>query len=181
MNTEKESESTVVIDPVETAVPLDREAIKRILSEQKFHLRGASIREMNNLVNTIEEELALRFVRMEFGIPGLPVNPAAIEAETAALRDRQVGHVYAPFEGVPELKAEAARFAKLFMNVELTPECCVPTIGAMEGCFASMALAGRMRKEPNGALPRARLPGQQAANALPRSGTGLHRFLRPPR
>ncbi len=126
--------------------PFDREQVGRIVSSQRFDVRAASIREMNNLVNAIERELEVKFIRMEFGIPGLPVSPVAVEAEIEALRDRQVAHVYAPFEGVPELKAEAARFVELYMGLQVPPSCCVPTVGAMEGCFAGIGLASRMRK-----------------------------------
>ncbi len=128
-------------------VPLDRAAVRRIQEAQKIDLRTASIREMNRLVDAIQKDLGVRFVRMEFGIPGLPTNPIAIEAEVEALRSRQVAHVYAPFDGLPELKQEAARFVELFMDLKVPPECCVPTVGAMEGCFASLALAGRLRKD----------------------------------
>jgi aspartate/methionine/tyrosine aminotransferase len=127
--------------------PYDREALRKIIAGQRIDLRRASIREMNRLVNAIETELGVRYIRMEFGIPGLPVSPLAIEAESEALGQRQVGHVYAPFEGVHELKAEAARFVKLFMDLDVPATCCVPTIGAMEGCFAAMALAGGMREQ----------------------------------
>ncbi|HSG64112.1 MAG TPA: pyridoxal phosphate-dependent aminotransferase, partial [Gammaproteobacteria bacterium] len=71
----------------------------------------------------------------------------AIDAEADALRERQVGHVYAPFEGLPALKQEAARFVELFMGLDVPASCCVPTIGAMEGCFAAMALAGRIDRK----------------------------------
>ncbi len=129
------------------SVPLDRETVRRIIAEQAVDVRHASIREMNRVVNAIERKLDVRFIRMEFGIPGLPLSPIAIEAEAAALRDRGLGPVYAPFDGVPELKQEAARFVKLFMDVEVPPECCIPTVGAMEACFAALALAGRLRPE----------------------------------
>jgi aspartate/methionine/tyrosine aminotransferase len=72
------------------------------------------------------------------------VNPLAIDAEVEALRERQVGHVYAPFEGVPALKEEASKFVKLYMGLDVPPTCCVPTLGAMEGCFAGLAVAGGM-------------------------------------
>jgi len=124
-------------------VPLDRASVRRILAAQPFDVRHASIREMNRLVNAIEAELGLPFIRMEFGIPGLPTPPIAVEAEIEALR-RDLGHVYAPFDGVPELKAEAARFVKLFLDLDVPAACCVPTVGAMEGCFAALALAKRM-------------------------------------
>jgi len=130
----------------DVVVPFDRDALTKIVEGQHFDVRKASIREMNRLVNTIEHELGVQFIRMEFGIPGLPVSPVAIEAESEALRERKVGHVYAPFEGVPALKEEAARFVKLYLGIDVPPTSCVPTVGAMEGCFASLALAsGRVR------------------------------------
>jgi aspartate/methionine/tyrosine aminotransferase len=126
---------------------MERDAVQRIIASQKFDVRKASIREMNNLVNAIESELGVRFIRMEFGVPGLPTSPIAVEAEIDALRNRRVGHVYAPFEGVVALKEAAARFVKLFMNLDVPASCCVPTVGAMEGCFASIALANRMHDD----------------------------------
>jgi aspartate/methionine/tyrosine aminotransferase len=130
----------------ETTVPFDAASIRQIVTGMKFDVRSASIREMNKLVNAIESELDVQFIRMEFGVPGLPVHPIAVKAEAAALESRKVGHIYAPFEGVPALKEEAALFVKNFMNIEVPPSCCIPTIGAMEGCFASLALACRMRQ-----------------------------------
>lgn len=130
---------------IETAVPLDRAVVAQVLQGQKFDVRTASIREMNAVVDAIEHELDMRFIRMEFGVPGLPVSPIAIAAETEALKERQVGHVYAPFIGIPDLKAEGARFLKLFVDLDVPPECCVPTVGAMQGCFAAIALASQLR------------------------------------
>jgi aspartate/methionine/tyrosine aminotransferase len=138
-----------VLDVEESNIPIDRETLRRIIDSKHFDVSRASIREMNNLIDTIEHELDLRFIRMEFGIPGLPTHRIAVDAEIEALRDRRVGHVYAPFEGLPALKEEAARFVKLFMNLDVPSKCCIPVVGAMEGCFASLALAGRMRPGAN--------------------------------
>ena len=139
------SETQSPPDTEKMTLPLNDDVLQRIIDRQGVDVRTASIREMNALVNAIESECKVRFVRMEFGIPGLPVNPLAIEAEHEALTKMNVGHVYAPFTGIPELKEEASRFAKLFMDLDLPPECCVPTVGAMEGCFASILLAARLR------------------------------------
>jgi aspartate/methionine/tyrosine aminotransferase len=98
---------------------------------------------MNKLVNAIEQDLGIRFIRMEFGIPGLPAVPLAVEAEIEALRGGAVAHVYSPFEGLPALKEEASRFVKLYLDLDVPPVCCIPTVGAMQGCFASLAVAGR--------------------------------------
>ena len=127
-------------------VPFDREALAGIADELDVDVRHASIRDMDRLVNTVEERLGVRFIRMEFGIPGLPAPEVAIEAESKALRERQVGHIYAPFAGLPALKQEISRFARLFMNVDVPAECCIPTVGAMQGCFAAITLASRMRE-----------------------------------
>jgi len=133
---------------VRAHVPLDRDAVQRVVSRLRTDPGRASIREMNRLVSAIEQECGVRFVRMEFGIPGLPVPAIAIEAERDALGRQGVGHVYAPFVGIPELKTEAARFVKLFLDVDVPPACCIPTVGAMQGCFASILLASRMREVP---------------------------------
>jgi aspartate/methionine/tyrosine aminotransferase len=129
----------------ESTVPFDRVTVQRILNSQHFDVRTASIREMNAVVNTIEQELGVKFIRMEFGVPGLPASPIGIEAEVKALREMNIAHVYAPFEGVPALKAEGARFLKLFTDVDVPPHCVVPTVGAMQGCFASIALASQLK------------------------------------
>jgi aspartate/methionine/tyrosine aminotransferase len=128
-------------------VPLEREAVRKIVERQGIDIRRASIREMNQLVNAIEDQLGTSFIRMEFGIPGLPTSPVALEGERKALCERGVGHVYAPFEGVPELKAEAARFVRLYLGLDIPAESCVPTVGAMEGCFATLALATRRHRD----------------------------------
>jgi aspartate/methionine/tyrosine aminotransferase len=131
----------------QATVPFDREAVRLIVEAQPFDVRKASIREMNRLVNAIEADLSVRFIRMEFGIPGLPTSDIAVRAEIEALRDRRVGNLYAPFDGLADLKDEAARFVKLFMDVDVPPACCAPTVGAMEGCFAALALANRMHND----------------------------------
>ena len=126
-------------------VPLSREVVGKVIDSMPFDVRRPSIREMSRLVNTIEKQEGIRFIRMEFGIPGLPLSPIAIEAEHRALSERQVGNVYAPLEGIHELPQEASRFVRLFMNLDIPPGCITPTVGAMEGCFASLALAGRLK------------------------------------
>ena len=130
-------------------LPFDRDAVRAIIQAQPFDVRRASIREMNRLVNAIEADLNVRFIRMEFGIPGLPTSDIAIRAEIEALQEKKVSNVYAPFDGIAPLKDEASRFFKLFMDVDVPPQCCVPTVGAMEGCFAGLALAKHMHKDRN--------------------------------
>ena len=93
------------MSPSAATVPFDRAVVARIIESLPFDVRNASIREMSRLVDTLESELSVRFIRMEFGIPGLPTSDIAVNAEIAALRDRRVGHIYAPFDGIPELKA----------------------------------------------------------------------------
>ncbi len=126
-------------------MPLDRDAVREVISRQHFDIRHASIREMNDLVNAIEAALGVDFVRMEFGIPGLPVPEIALAAEHEAVR--RLGHVYAPFAGVPALKQEAAKFVKLFMDLDVPASSCIPTVGAMQGCFAATLLAGHIHAD----------------------------------
>ena len=66
----------------------------------------------------------------------MPVNKYGVEAEKAAL-DRGVGSQYPAAAGVPELKNEASRFVKAFLNVDITPRSCIPTVGSVAGSYGS--------------------------------------------
>lgn len=125
-----------------TPVPFDRAAVDTVIAEHGICVGTASIREVNRVINGIEARLGVKFIRMEFGIPGLRVNPIAVDAEVAALREMHLGNVYSPFDGVPALKRAAARFVHAFMDLEVPDHCCVPTVGAMQGCFISLGIAG---------------------------------------
>ncbi len=123
-------------------VPFDRATVDEIVSEFGISVAKASIREVNRVINTIEKRLGVSFIRMEFGIPGLKSNPIAHAAERAALEDNDLGNVYSPFDGIPELKDAASEFVRAFMNIDVPPHCIVPTVGAMQGGFISMGIAG---------------------------------------
>lgn len=110
------------------------------------NLGTASIRELVALVNNLEKVTQSKFVRMEMGVPGLPSPQVAIEAEKKAL-ENGVTAVYPNLDGIPELKTEIARFVKLFMNIEVQPKSCMPTVGSMQGAFASMLVTNRCHEE----------------------------------
>jgi aspartate/methionine/tyrosine aminotransferase len=128
------------------ATPIAPDIVRRHVARSGLQPVGlASIRELNHLVSAIAAEARTEFIRMEMGVPGLPPPQAAIEAETAALR-RQVGADYPPFDGIPELKREIARFLRLFMDVTVDPAGCLPTVGSMQGTFLALLTAGRRRQ-----------------------------------
>jgi aspartate/methionine/tyrosine aminotransferase len=59
-----------------------------------------------------------------------------VEAEKAAL-DRGVGSQYPAAAGVAELKYEASRFVKAFLDIDISARACVPTVGSVAGSFGS--------------------------------------------
>ena len=101
-----------------------------------------SIREVGKLVAQIELESSCEFIHMEMGAPGLPAPTIAIEAEKQGL-DNGLANQYPNIEGIAFAKNEIARFAKLFINIEVAPINCVPTVGGMQGSFAALLAAAR--------------------------------------
>jgi len=101
-----------------------------------------SIREVGRLVSKIEEQSGQEFIHMEMGVPGLPAFDIAVNAEKEAL-DKGLASMYPNIEGIPFAKDEIARFANLFMNIDVSPLNCVPTVGAMQGSFAALLAAAR--------------------------------------
>ena len=101
-----------------------------------------SIREVGKLVAQIEKESGQEFIHMEMGVPGLPASSIAVTAEKEAL-DNGLAAQYPNIEGIQFAKTEIARFANLFMNLDVSPLNCVPTVGAMQGSFAALLAAAR--------------------------------------
>ncbi|RMH70280.1 MAG: pyridoxal phosphate-dependent aminotransferase [Gemmatimonadetes bacterium] len=127
-----------------TPVPFDAKVVASRISECPMPIGIASIREVNKVVNLIEQDLGVRYIRMEFGIPGLSLSPIALDGEKEALVEHQLGSVYPSFEGAPELKQATADFCHAFLNLKIDPKCCIPTNGAMQGGFVSIGVAGNI-------------------------------------
>jgi len=127
--------------------PISREIVDRKIAELEVPEIGkASIREIVQLVSSIEAATGEQFIRMEMGVPGLPASHFGVEAEIEALRNN-VAAVYPRIDGIQPLKDETARFVKLFMNIDVKPEGCIPTVGSMEGSYAAFLVSGSCHKE----------------------------------
>jgi len=127
--------------------PIQKEIVDKVLIEAGItSISGASIREIKKFINQIEEKNGQKFIRMEMGIPGLPAPKIAIDAEKAAL-DAGVASLYPDLDGVPELKIEISKFVKNFLDVEVEPVACIPTVGSINGAFAAFMVAGRMNTQ----------------------------------
>jgi len=111
----------------------------------------ASIREIVQLVNLIEKKTGIKFVRMEMGVPGVAASSFGIEAEIDALR-RGVASVYPDIAGLDILKDEISRFIKLFMDVDISPAGCIPTVGSMMGSMICFLVANRNDRNKEGSL-----------------------------
>ena len=132
--------------------PINAEIVNKKLAANNIDSVGkASIREIKKLVDDIEKESGERFVRMEMGIPGLPASEIGVNAEIEALKNG-VASTYPDIQGIPKLKTEMSRFVKNFLNVEVAPEHCLPTVGSMQGGFAAFMTTTRMHKDKDTVL-----------------------------
>lgn len=113
------------------------EAVARAVEELHIaDLSHATIGEVLLVAQYLEKATGIPFIRMDQGSPGLPVNQRGVEAEKAAL-DRGVGSQYPAAAGVAELKYEASRFVKAFLDIDISARSCIPTVGSVAGSFGS--------------------------------------------
>ena len=100
------------------------------------NLSSATIGETLLVAQYLQKSTGIPVIRMDQGSPGLPVNKYGVEEEKRAL-DSGIGSQYPAAAGVPELKDAASRFIKAFLDVELSPQGCVPVTGSVAGSFGS--------------------------------------------
>lgn len=123
--------------------PINSEVVDAVIKECGIKNVGqATIRQIAGMVNIVEQRTGDKFVHMEIGTPGLPAAEFGVEAEINALRNG-VASIYPPIEGIPELKNESAKFAKAFLDIDVEPNYCIPTVGSMQGSYAIFVTAGQ--------------------------------------
>jgi aspartate/methionine/tyrosine aminotransferase len=132
--------------------PLKKEIVDQKIKQLRISDVGkASIREIVALVNLVEEETCVKYIRMEMGVPGLPPAKVGVDAEIEALK-RGVASIYPIIDGIKPLKDQAVLFVKNFMNVEVNAKGCIPTVGSMQGTFSAFLAAGFVDKKKDTAL-----------------------------
>lgn len=117
--------------------PIHRNLIDETIKE--FQIKDfalATIREVKAIAAKAEKQSGVEFIKMEMGVPGLPPSSVGVEAEIEALQNG-IASSYPDINGLPQLKEEASKFVKAFINIDINPEGCVPVTGSMQGTFAS--------------------------------------------
>ncbi len=123
---------------------VDPKIIDSITAELEIKdVASASIRQIGTIVRTVEERCGVEYIHFEMGVPGLPPSAVGVEAECEAL-GRGVASVYPVIDGIGSLKDAASRFVKAFLNVDINPLGCIPTVGSMQGSFASLMLCSHL-------------------------------------
>lgn len=123
--------------------PVDYQTARRIIDGYGLPDFGkATIREVVAISTQLEQETNTEFIHMEMGVPGLKAVQVGVDAEVKALQNG-IASIYPNINGTPEVKAEASRFIKAFINIDIAPECCVPVTGSMQGTFASFLTSGQ--------------------------------------
>jgi len=110
-------------------------------------LSHATIGETLLVAQYLEQQTGIPFIRMDQGSPGLPINKYGVEAEKRAL-DSGIGSQYPAAAGVKELKDAACEFVKAFINVDISPRACLPTVGSVAGSFGSFIACCQRKTYP---------------------------------
>ena len=124
--------------------PIDSDSLCSVLERMDItEISNATIRQSGAIARALEEVTGVEFLHLEMGIPGLPPARVGVEAECAALQ-AGVASVYPDMRGTPELKIQASRFLKAYLDVDLSPDGCIPTVGSMQGSLCSFLLCSHL-------------------------------------
>ena len=125
-------------------LPINNSILSSVLEEMDIlDISCATIRQSGAIARTLESRTGTEFLHLEMGIPGLPPIRVGIEAEKKAL-DSGVASQYPNMTGIPSLKEQASRFLKAFLDVDLDPLGCIPTVGSMQGSFSTFLLCSHL-------------------------------------
>lgn len=127
-------------------IPFEKTLLDGILQELDItDIARATIRQSGDIARRMEQGTQAEFLHLEMGVPGLKPETVGVEAERAALA-AGVASIYPPMPGIPQLKQAASRFIKAFLDVDLAPVGCIPTVGSMQGSFTTFLLCSQLDK-----------------------------------
>lgn len=123
---------------------IEKSALDAVLEQMGISdISCATIRQSGEIARTLEKEQNVEFLHLEMGIPGLPPARIGVEAECEALR-QGIASIYPNMMGTPELKKQASRFLKAFLDIDVAPKGCIPTVGSMQGSFSSFIVCSHL-------------------------------------
>ena len=123
------------------ATPISKSLIDNAIKDYGIQdFAQATIREVKAIAAFAEQESGVELIKMEMGIPGLPAAKVGVDAQVKALQEG-IANMYPDIQGYPELKRQASRFVKAFIGIDISPEGCIPTVGSMQGTYASLMLS----------------------------------------
>lgn len=114
-------------------------------------LSCATIGQASNVATALEQKTGVKFIRMDQGVPGLTPCKIGLESEKSAL-DSGIAAIYPPAGGVAELKNEASRFIKAFLDIDLSAKGCIPVTGSVTGSFGSFIICSQIDNKKNRVL-----------------------------
>lgn len=125
-------------------LPIDKSILASVLEEMDIlDISCATIRQSGAIARALEARTSTEFIHLEMGIPGLPPTRVGIEAEKEAL-NAGVASRYPDMSGIPKLKEQASRFLKAYLDIDLAPLGCIPTVGSMQGSFSTFLLCSHL-------------------------------------
>ena len=125
-------------------LPIDRSVLDFALERMDIaDIAQATIRQSGDIARIMETQTGMEFLHLEMGVPGLPPEKAGVEAECRALQSG-VASQYPNMFGIPELKQQASRFIRAFLDVGVAPQGCIPTVGSMQGSFTAFLLCSQL-------------------------------------
>ena len=129
------------------SIPFQREMVEEVLHNMRItNIGDATIRQTVAISEELERRTGEKFIHLEMGSPGLPASHIGIDAQKEAL-DKGVPAAYPNISGIAPLKEQASRFVKAFLNIDINPEGCIPTVGSMMGTFASFITCAHLSPE----------------------------------
>ena len=128
-------------------LPIDKATLADVLKQMDIlEISRATIRQSGAIARALEKATATELLHLEMGIPGLPPTKVEIEAEKSAL-DAGVASEYPNMYGIPKLKEQSSRFLKAFLDIDVSPLGCIPTVGSMQGSFSTFLLCAHLEPQ----------------------------------
>lgn len=122
----------------------DREKLQAVVSEYGLGHAEFNIEEFWQAVDHFEKAIGIRYVRMDFGVPGISAPEICLASHRTALHSSSISRSYPPFSGTTALREEVAEFVSKRISFKIRSNDVYVTCGGTQALFVAQAIAAKM-------------------------------------
>ncbi len=122
----------------------NRSEVDRVIASTGLDYGEFHIEEFWSAVNSLKNRPNYKYIRMDFGVPGLKPATHGLDVHQKILKKGEIAQQYPPYAGVADLRRSMSEFISNRLNTSIDSKDIFVTCGATQALFVAQSIAAKL-------------------------------------